>query len=55
LVIASLQFITNGVVAELLTRTYFESAHQKPYVIRDRSGYEPSWADPSSPDDDRPS
>jgi len=53
LVIASLQFITNGVVAELLTRTYFESARVNPYVIRNRSGSEPAWAGPRPPNDDR--
>ena len=34
LMIASLQFITTGVVAELLTRTYFESSRVKPYLVR---------------------
>jgi len=34
LVIASLQFLTTGVVAELLTRTYFESTRVKPYIAR---------------------
>lgn len=34
LVIASLQFLTTGVVAELLTRTYYESTRARPYVIR---------------------
>ncbi|MFH1766406.1 MAG: glycosyltransferase family 2 protein [Gemmatimonadota bacterium] len=38
LVIASLQFITTGVVAELLTRTYFESSRVKPYVVRTATG-----------------
>jgi glycosyltransferase involved in cell wall biosynthesis len=38
LVIASLQFITTGVVAELLTRVYFESPRVKPYVVRHRTG-----------------
>jgi glycosyltransferase involved in cell wall biosynthesis len=53
LIIASLQFITNGVVAELLTRTYFESARTKPYVIRRLSGSEAGWAGPS-PEHDEP-
>ena len=35
LVIASIQFLTTGIVAELLARTYFESANVKPYVERD--------------------
>ncbi len=40
LVIASLQFLTTGVVAELLTRVYFESSRVKPYVIRKGTGKE---------------
>ncbi len=51
LVIASLQFITTGVVAELLTRTYFESARVKPYVVRTTTGAEPQWAAPSEVED----
>jgi len=47
LVIASLQFITTGVVAELLTRTYFESSRVKPYVVRKRSSTSTSWAGPA--------
>jgi glycosyltransferase involved in cell wall biosynthesis len=46
LVIASLQFITTGVVAELLTRTYFESSRVKPYVVRSASSGDPEWARP---------
>ena len=38
LVIASFQFLTTGVVAELLTRTYFESTRFKPYVVRSTAG-----------------
>lgn len=45
LVIASLQFITTGVVAELLTRTYFESSQVKPYVVRQVKGADDEgWA-----------
>jgi glycosyltransferase involved in cell wall biosynthesis len=49
LIIASLQFLTTGVIAELLTRTYFESARGKPYLIREISGESGVWfdADPS--------
>lgn len=44
LVIASLQFLTNGVVAELLTRTYFESSRVHPYVTRQvRGGQGEDW------------
>ena len=46
LVIASLQFITTGVVAELLTRTYFESSRVKPYVVRTATGAAFEWAGP---------
>ena len=38
LVIASFQFLTTGVIAELLTRTYFESSRGNPYVIRITTG-----------------
>lgn len=51
LVIASLQFITTGVVAELLTRIYFESSRVKPYVVRTATGAEPEWAVPSEAHD----
>ena len=44
LVIASLQFITTGVIAELLTRTYFESSNAKPYVVRTEPGSSRAWA-----------
>jgi glycosyltransferase involved in cell wall biosynthesis len=46
LVIASLQFITTGVVAELLTRTYFESSRVKPYLVRSTSGGDAAWSLP---------
>ncbi len=47
LVIASLQFLTTGVVAELLTRTYFESSDVKPYLAREiHGGKGESWAGP---------
>jgi glycosyltransferase involved in cell wall biosynthesis len=50
LVITSLQFITTGIVAELLTRTYFESSQVKPYVIREQSGSEgEAWSEASAP------
>ena len=44
LIIASLQFITTGVVGELLTRTYFESSNAKPYLIRTTSDGTEAWA-----------
>lgn len=49
LVIASLQFLTTGIVTELLTRTYFESTDAKPYLTRDvLGGSGGSWAGPAS-------
>lgn len=53
LVIASLQFITTGVVAELLTRTYFESSRMKPYLVRSSSGSQAIWANPTETHDAR--
>jgi glycosyltransferase involved in cell wall biosynthesis len=53
LVIASLQFLTTGVVAELLTRTYFESSRVKPYVVRSTTGADPQWAGPAQANDAR--
>jgi len=53
LVIASLQFITTGVVAELLTRTYFESSRVKPYLVRTRSSPDVIWANPTKTHDER--
>ncbi len=44
MLIASLQFITTGVVGELLTRTYFESSNAKPYVVRSTTGTRVGWA-----------
>jgi hypothetical protein len=49
LVIASLQFLTTGVVAELLTRTYFESSQVKPYRTRNlQGGLGEEWAGPGN-------
>ncbi len=46
-IIAAIQFITTGVIGELMARTYFESTNIKPYLIRDQYGYkpekEPGW------------
>jgi hypothetical protein len=33
LFVASLQFITTGILAELMARVYFESSNAKPYVL----------------------
>ena len=47
LIIAAVQLLTVGVLAELMTRTYFEAGKQKSYVIRnapetDRDGWHPA-------------
>ena len=34
MVITSIQFLTTGIIAELLTRVYFESSNRTPYIIR---------------------
>jgi glycosyltransferase involved in cell wall biosynthesis len=48
LVITSLQFLTTGIVAELLTRTYFESSRVKPYVVRSATEERgEAWVEPS--------
>jgi glycosyltransferase involved in cell wall biosynthesis len=54
LVIASLQLITTGVVAELLTRTYFESSRVRPYMVRNSEGEAASWAGPARPSEQDP-
>jgi len=36
-VIAAFQFLTTGVLAELMSRIYFESTHAKAYVVREDS------------------
>jgi len=35
LVFSGVQLVTLGLMAELVTRTYFESQGRKPYTIRD--------------------
>jgi hypothetical protein len=35
LVVMSVQFLTTGVLSEMMTRTYFESSQTRSYVIRD--------------------
>ena len=49
LALVSIQFITTGMLAELLSRTYYESSDSKPYIRRDVSsiGVEgASWFEP---------
>lgn len=38
LVLMSVQFLTTGVLSEMMTRTYFESSQTRSYVIRDNLG-----------------
>ncbi len=50
MVIISIQFLTTGIIGEMMTRTYFESSGSKPYVIRDSAsirdtGEPSSWHD----------
>ena len=35
LVIMSIQFFCTGILGELMTRTYYESTGNKPYIIRE--------------------
>ena len=35
LIIASFQFLTTGVISEVMARTYFESTNARPYVLRE--------------------
>ena len=50
MVIAALQFLTTGVLSELISRTYFESSQRQQYVIyhpsanKDKEPVEPGWS-----------
>lgn len=49
LVLMALQFLTTGVLSELITRTYFASSESRPYVIRSDGTKEhgsPHWKTP---------
>lgn len=47
MVITSIQFITTGIIAELLTRVYFESSNRTPYIIRPpRDADQRGWHEP---------
>ncbi|MEM9384312.1 MAG: glycosyltransferase family 2 protein [Pseudomonadota bacterium] len=51
LVIASLQFLTTGILGELLSRTYFESTAAAAYRVRvDDAESHTAWAGPHDPD-----
>jgi glycosyltransferase involved in cell wall biosynthesis len=41
LVVVSVQFLTTGVLSEMLSRTYFESSRNRSYAVRD-----PEWEEP---------
>jgi hypothetical protein len=47
-VIAGIQMVTTGVLAELLTRVYFESGQSQAYVARDTPALEDdqAWHNP---------
>ncbi len=49
----SVQFLTTGVLSELMSRIYFESGDQRPYTIRNREmmeqGKARGWHSPSPP------
>lgn len=48
-VVMSIQFLTTGVLSELIARTYFESSAIKPYIIRNHRhtpAPEPEWKHP---------
>jgi len=36
--VMSVQFLTTGVLSEMMTRTYFESSQTRSYVIRENIG-----------------
>lgn len=42
-VVVSIQFLTTGVLAELLARTFFESSGQHPYHVLTHAGEEADW------------
>ena len=51
LVLMALQFLTTGVLSELITRTYFASSATRPYVLRSDGSKilgNPAWKVPSS-------
>ncbi len=54
-IIASLQFLTTGVLSELLVRTYFESSQRCSYILAPGSTAdapaEPGWKSPGRPGD----
>ena len=48
LLVMSVQFLTTGVLSEMLTRTYFESSSTRSYVIRNEiSAAESDWKHPA--------
>ncbi len=51
-IVMSVQFLTTGVLSELLSRTYYESSRIKPYVVRrmepSPDAASPGWNDPAA-------
>ena len=47
--IAALQFLTTGVMSELISRTYYESSKRKQYEIYNRDGDETPTEEPAKP------
>jgi hypothetical protein len=51
LVVVAVQFLTTGVLSELVARTYFAASGGRPYVVRrDSGGVGPSRPVPAQPD-----
>lgn len=50
MVVVSIQFLTTGVLAELLSRTFFESSGRSAYSIADIDGDDSGWMHPVSSD-----
>lgn len=58
LVIAGIQLLTTGVLAEMATRTYYESSSARPYIVRTSGsqhlGADAAWHAPSEPASSEP-
>ena len=39
LVIVGVQLIAMGILAEMIMRTYYESQHKEPYIIKDKINF----------------
>lgn len=53
LILVGVQMLTTGVVAEMLSRVYFESQERKSYIVRNKEvltvSDDEAWCEPSSP------